>query len=113
MAEKVTGWIDENGNDGKGRFTWKILGQGATTHLVAAFDSSIVGMLNEIPSRMIIWDPLNAYLAEHNGSYFQAGQVDNDAAKSYAKDKEVAAKLWALTEGLVGQKFDYSGVSSL
>ena len=65
----------------------------------------------ELPNMMIIWYALSSCLAEKNGSYLQDGNVDNDAAKSYARDKDVAAKLWALTEDLVGQKFDYSGAS--
>ena len=63
-------------------------------------------------SILIIWDPLTTYLTGKNGSYLQDGHVDNDEDESYAKDKEVAVKLWALTEDLVGQKFDYSIGSS-
>ena len=44
LAKNMTGWIDENGNDVDGLFTWKTVGQGAATHVVAAFDPSIVGM---------------------------------------------------------------------
>ncbi len=62
---------------------------------------------------LLIKSPLTAHLAEQNGSYLQDGHIDNDALKPHAKDKETAVKLWALTEKLVGQKFDYSGGSSL
>ena len=44
---------------------------------------------------------------DHNGSYLEDCRVRNDAAEPYALDHTEAAKLWALSEELVGQKFEY------
>lgn len=45
--------------------------------------------------------------ADQNGSYLVDCQVDMKAAEPYAIDKEIAAKLWTLSEDVVGQRFDY------
>jgi len=63
---------------------WKTLPEGAATHIVAAFDPSIV---------------------DKNGSYLADCQVANDQAKPFALDKGNAEKLWKLSEELVGQAF--------
>ncbi len=53
-ANKMLGWIDENGKDlNSDRFTWKTIGQGAATHVVAAFDPSIVGVLQRNPVKKL------------------------------------------------------------
>jgi len=63
---------------------FKTLGAGTATHIVAAFDPSI---------------------ASESGSYMADCQIASDIAKPYAKDDAEAAKLWALSEKAVGQKF--------
>jgi NAD(P)-dependent dehydrogenase (short-subunit alcohol dehydrogenase family) len=63
---------------------WKTLPQGASTHIVAAFDPTI---------------------KNQSGSYLDDCQVANDHALPHAKSDEDAEKLWALSEELVGQKF--------
>ncbi|KAI5478133.1 NAD(P)-binding protein [Pseudohyphozyma bogoriensis] len=63
----------------------KSLGQGAATHIVAAFDPSI---------------------ADQSGSYLFDCAVHNERAKGYALDKAEAERLWKLSEELLGQKFD-------
>lgn len=63
---------------------WKTLPQGAATHIVAAFDSSI---------------------KDKSGAYLDDCQVANDHLKPHARDASDDAKLWTLSEDLVGQKF--------
>ncbi|TFK86693.1 NAD(P)-binding protein, partial [Polyporus arcularius HHB13444] len=68
-------------------FTRKNLSQGTATHVVAAFDPK---------------------LDEHNGAYLQDCQAAPDEdLKRYAVDKTSAARLWKLSEELVGQNFDF------
>jgi hypothetical protein len=50
---------------------------------------------------------MNSILADQNGSYLVDCQVDMEAAAPYAVDKDNAAKLWTLSEEIVGQKFEY------
>ncbi len=45
---------------------------------------------------------------DQNGSYLVDCHIDMNAVEPYAKDKVDAMKLWALSEMLVGQKFDFS-----
>ena len=46
-------------------------------------------------------------LAEHNGIFLQNCQRANEEdLKPYAVDEKNAARLWALSEELVGQNFD-------
>jgi len=65
--------------------TWKTLGEGASTHVVAAFDPTII---------------------PQNGSYLVDSKVQDDQAAPHAKDIGDAKKLWELSEQLVGEKFD-------
>ncbi|KAL1303460.1 hypothetical protein AAFC00_006844 [Neodothiora populina] len=67
-------------------FSYKSLQQGAATHIVAAFDPSIVNQ---------------------SGEYLQDCQVDPKARELFANDAEAASRLWALSEELVEQKFEY------
>ena len=47
-------------------------------------------------------------LTEHNGIYLlDCQRAKDEDLKPYAVDKNSAARLWALSEELVGQKFDY------
>ncbi|MCJ1250027.1 hypothetical protein MMC30_007253 [Trapelia coarctata] len=80
------GLVDEAGNPTALSGEWVNIQQGTATHIVAGFDPSIT---------------------EQNGGYLEKCKVDNDAAQPYAKDKTEATKLWALSEELVGQKFEY------
>ncbi|KAI9826744.1 MAG: hypothetical protein M1819_007289 [Sarea resinae] len=61
----------------------KTLQQGVSTHLVAAFDPSIV---------------------DSNGGYLSDCKI-TFPVKDYATDPEGAKKLWTLSEEMVGQKF--------
>ncbi|GAB5587125.1 hypothetical protein Unana1_02025 [Umbelopsis nana] len=87
-AEGAAGeWVDYHGNplipEGK-VLTWKSIGAGTSTHIVAAFDPSI---------------------KEKSGSYLEDCQISNQVAMPYALDHENAAKLWSLSEKAVGQVF--------
>jgi NAD(P)-dependent dehydrogenase (short-subunit alcohol dehydrogenase family) len=79
---------------------YKSASQGAATFLVAALDPELNSMYKEFS--------LNARNADeegidNKGAYLEDCQVVDLVA--YAKDKSVAAKLWALGEELVGEKF--------
>lgn len=63
---------------------FKTIQQGTSTHIVAAFDPSI---------------------KSQNGSYLQDARIDNDSVKGWAKDDQNAARLWELSEKLVGYTF--------
>ncbi|TFK86007.1 NAD(P)-binding protein [Polyporus arcularius HHB13444] len=77
---------NKQGHDGY-KQTLKTLTQGTATYVVAAFDPK---------------------LDEHNGVYLQDCQLaGDDDIKPYAVDKDSAARLWKLSEELVGQSFDY------
>ncbi|RAH71757.1 NAD(P)-binding protein [Aspergillus aculeatinus CBS 121060] len=80
------GWKTEDGkvvDDTK--LNWRSLSQAAATLIVAGFEPSI---------------------AESNGSYLVNNQIADDQAAAYALSRDNAEKLWALTEELVGEKFD-------
>ncbi|KAL8292400.1 hypothetical protein RQP46_001012 [Phenoliferia psychrophenolica] len=62
----------------------KSIGQGAATTIVAAFDPSI---------------------AASSVAYLTDCAIHNDQAQPYALDKENAARLWALSEKMIGQTF--------
>ncbi|MCJ1433913.1 hypothetical protein MMC27_003278 [Xylographa pallens] len=79
------GLLDKNGNIIN--IKWKTFAEGAATHVVAAFDPDIT---------------------DHNGAYLCNCQVDHgDIYEAHAKSNTEARKLWALSEELVGQKFEY------
>ncbi len=61
-----------------------------------------------------VWAAVAPELAEHGGRYLAdcqlaetGGNVADAGVESYALDKDDAARLWALSEELVGQKFDF------
>ncbi|KAF8314945.1 NAD(P)-binding protein [Clavulina sp. PMI_390] len=62
----------------------KTLPQGAATHLVAAFDPSVI---------------------PYSGAYMVDGNVDNEARAAHASSQEDGEKLWALSESLVKHDF--------
>ncbi|GLB41039.1 putative NAD-P-binding protein [Lyophyllum shimeji] len=76
---------DYYNSDGTPKGDWvKSIEQCTATHIVAGFDPSIV---------------------DKSGSYLTECKVANEQAAPYALDKEAAAKLWTLSEKIVGQKF--------
>ncbi|KAF8314943.1 NAD(P)-binding protein [Clavulina sp. PMI_390] len=62
----------------------KTVPQGATTHLVAAFDPSVI---------------------PYSGAYMADGDVANGARAAHASAQEDGEKLWTLSESLVKQDF--------
>ena len=49
----------------------------------------------------------NFRATDKSGSYLVDSVVDSSAAEPYALNKDNAAKLWTLSEEIVGQKFEY------
>ncbi|KAF8066768.1 NAD-P-binding protein [Lyophyllum atratum] len=84
-AEDYIKFADYYNPDGTPKGDWvRSISQCTATHIVAGFDPSI---------------------ADKSGSYLTDCKVTNEAAAPYATDKENAAKLWALSEEIIGQKF--------
>ncbi|KAF7588329.1 hypothetical protein BBP40_005895 [Aspergillus hancockii] len=72
-----------------GGFQWKSMSQGVATHVFAAFHHSIS------PSK-------------NNGSYLEDSNVMKpEDIRCWGRDPVEAGRLWKLTEGIVGEKFDY------
>ncbi|KAH7379159.1 short-chain dehydrogenase [Phaeosphaeria sp. MPI-PUGE-AT-0046c] len=87
---KAMGMKDEHGKAmtvTEGPWRMKNVSQGSATTLVAALDPSIT---------------------HRSGSYLADCQVDHKSpVMEYALDQSNAEKLWAMSEKLVGQKFEY------
>ncbi|KAJ6453145.1 hypothetical protein C8R45DRAFT_1039716 [Mycena sanguinolenta] len=64
--------------------TWKTLSQGAATTVAAAFDTR---------------------LESKSGAYLVDSVEANDKVAPHSSDPETAAKLWTITEEIVGEKF--------
>ncbi|KAF7364715.1 Short-chain dehydrogenase/reductase family protein [Mycena venus] len=69
-----------------GPYKWKTLGQGAATTIAAAFDTR---------------------LDAKPGSYLLDSVEANDKIAPHSSDPENAAKLWTITEEIVGEKFTF------
>jgi len=67
------------------RFPRKTLGEGTSTHIVAAFDPAII---------------------PHSGSFLEDANVREDRVVPHATDMESARRLWELSEHLVGETFN-------
>ncbi|KAM0751051.1 NAD(P)-binding protein [Meredithblackwellia eburnea MCA 4105] len=86
---KNMGYLDKEGKPiqeikDRERGNWKTIPEGTSTQIVAAFDPQIGGQA---------------------GSYLEDAQIANEKAKPWALDKENAAKLWTLSEQMVGETF--------
>ncbi|KAF8215232.1 hypothetical protein K438DRAFT_1955222 [Mycena galopus ATCC 62051] len=78
------GILTPDGLPNKEKMEWKTLEQGAATTLAAAFDTRLEGKSG-------------AYLAD---------SVDaSDQVAPHSSDPKTAAKLWTITEGIIGEKF--------
>jgi NAD(P)-dependent dehydrogenase (short-subunit alcohol dehydrogenase family) len=75
----------------KGTFTYKTLGGGSSTSLVAALD----------PKLSI---PVNTDTSENHGAYFEDCQIC-DGARPLVVSSSEAEKLWKMSEELVKEKF--------
>ncbi|KAF7364716.1 Short-chain dehydrogenase/reductase family protein [Mycena venus] len=67
-------------------YEWKTLGQGAATTVAAAFDTR---------------------LDAKPGSYLVDSVEANDQIAPHSSDPECAAKLWTITESIVGEQFTF------
>ncbi|KAJ6628299.1 NAD-P-binding protein [Mycena sp. CBHHK59/15] len=84
--EDYTRFSDYYNPDGTPKGDWECtIEQCTSTYLVAAFDPSI---------------------ANETGGYLVDCKLAPEQAAAYSTDKDTAKKLWALSEKLVGQKFD-------
>lgn len=89
FAEMRTVDQELGNSEGWSEFDFKTPSRGVATHIVAAFDPTLI---------------------YSNGSYLQDGHIANpytETIKPYALDKVEADKLWKLSEKLVAQKFVY------
>lgn len=69
----------------------KSVDQGAATHVIAAFDPAL---------------STDGSDGAVNGAYLMDCQIaPEEEVKPYAADKELAEKLWVLSQELVGEKF--------
>ncbi|KAF7298599.1 Short-chain dehydrogenase/reductase family protein [Mycena indigotica] len=82
---QTMGILDAEGNPLASQYTWKTLGQGAATTVVAAFDPRI---------------------NDYSGSYLADCVVADQLVAPHSADDERAAKLWNMTEGIIGETFE-------
>ncbi|KAJ7723287.1 hypothetical protein DFH07DRAFT_856055 [Mycena maculata] len=87
-ALSTAGIVNEDGTPNLDKLTWKTLPQGAATIITAAFDPS---------------------LNDKSGCYLTDSAEDNKSISEHASNPEIAAKLWELSEKLVGERFELSG----
>ncbi|KAJ6546683.1 hypothetical protein DFH09DRAFT_1039921 [Mycena vulgaris] len=86
LAEfKERGVLDEDGGPNKD-LVWKTIPQGAATTVAAAFDPS---------------------LSDKPGAYLIDCQAANDQIAPHSSDPANAARLWAVTEKVIGQTFEF------
>ncbi|KAJ6453128.1 NAD-P-binding protein [Mycena sanguinolenta] len=78
------GTLTPEGLPNSERITWKTLGQGAATTVAAAFDTR---------------------LESKSGAYLVDCVDANDKIAPHCSDADIAAKLWTITEEIVGEKF--------
>ncbi|KAJ7062264.1 hypothetical protein C8F01DRAFT_1137041 [Mycena amicta] len=83
---KATGNLTDDGKPNLDTYQWKTLAQGAATTVAAAFDPRLV---------------------QTPGAYLDDSTIANDKIAPHASDPVLGAKLWATTEDIVGEKFDF------
>ncbi|KAJ7231859.1 NAD-P-binding protein [Mycena haematopus] len=87
QAALVTiGLLTVEGLPNSQKTAWKTLGQGAATTVAAAFDTR---------------------LESKSGAYLVDSVEANDHIAPHCADPETAAKLWTITEEIVGEKFSF------
>ncbi|KAF7299462.1 Short-chain dehydrogenase/reductase family protein [Mycena indigotica] len=80
------GILDANGEPNTKDFQWKTIPQGAATTVAAAFDPRLV---------------------ENPGAYLSDATVSNEMAAPHSTDPAITATLWAATEEIIGEKFEF------
>ncbi|CAK5267264.1 unnamed protein product [Mycena citricolor] len=86
QQQKEAGILLPDGSPNPEKFRWKSIPEGSATTVAAAFDPR----LEDTP-----------------GAYLDDSKVANDKLSPHAADPAVAAKLWEVTEELVGFKFTF------
>ncbi|KAK6980905.1 short-chain dehydrogenase/reductase family protein [Favolaschia claudopus] len=81
---QASGILTADGLPNTEKYAWKTIEQGAATSVAAAFDPSI---------------------SDKSGSYLVDGKISNESIAPHAADPETAAKLWSLTEKIIGEEF--------
>jgi len=83
---QAMGLVNADGEPNTKDFEWKTIPQGAATTITAAFDPRI---------------------ATKSGSYLNDSKISDEMISAHTADPEVAAKLWAVTEEIVGEKWEF------
>ncbi|KAJ7062262.1 hypothetical protein C8F01DRAFT_1137036 [Mycena amicta] len=83
---KASGSLTDDGKPNPDTHQWKTLAQGAATTVMAAFDPRLV---------------------QTPGAYLDDSTIANDKIAPHASDPVIGAKLWATTEEIVGEKFEF------
>ncbi|KAJ7123997.1 hypothetical protein C8R43DRAFT_958897 [Mycena crocata] len=87
LAEKIEyGLLDEQGQPIDKLYEWKTIPEGAATTIAAAFDPS---------------------LDDKPGAYLDDSKVANESVAAHSSDPENAARLWTITEEIIGEKFTF------
>ncbi|KAJ7726009.1 hypothetical protein DFH07DRAFT_246352 [Mycena maculata] len=81
----AAGILTPDGKPNPAKFEWKTIPQGAATTVAASFDTR---------------------LDDQPGAYLWDGMAANDKISANSTDPAKAATLWALTEKLIGEKFE-------
>ncbi|KAJ6465650.1 short-chain dehydrogenase [Mycena vitilis] len=83
---QALGILGPDGQPNTEAFQWKTIPQGAATTVAAAFDPRI----NDKP-----------------GAYLDDSTIKNESVASHSSDPANAARLWTLTEKIVGEQFTF------
>ncbi|KAJ7643080.1 hypothetical protein DFH06DRAFT_1477288 [Mycena polygramma] len=87
LAEmQALGVLGPDGQPNTESIQWKTIPQGAATTVAAAFDPRI----NDQP-----------------GAYLEDSTVKNESVAAHSSDPATAARLWAMTEKIVGEEFTF------
>ncbi|KAJ7666684.1 short-chain dehydrogenase [Mycena polygramma] len=85
-AMQALGILGPDGLPNKQAFQWKTIPQGAATTVAAAFDPRI---------------------SDKAGSYLDDSTVKNESVSTHSSDPANAARLWTLTEKIIGEEFTF------
>jgi hypothetical protein len=94
--------MDEHGQVSNKNMTWKTMGEGTSTSIVAAFDPSIAGESLSIFCKLSL-APNQSWKGQ-SGAYLEDCHI-GETSEDYITDPEAPEKLWSLSEKLVGQTF--------
>ncbi|KAJ7484955.1 hypothetical protein B0H11DRAFT_2279603 [Mycena galericulata] len=83
---QALGILGPDGLPNKYKFQWKTIPEGAATTVAAAFDSRI---------------------SDQPGAYLDDSTVANQAVAAHSSDPAKAARLWTVTEQIIGETFTF------